>query len=381
MDIPMSSNKQNSIFWEMKKLAAENQAIDLTVGQTEFKCPSYLTELAASYIQNGFNNFSCLEGIKPFREQISLYYKKSYNHTYNPESEITITSGIVQAISTVICTFIKEDDEVIIFEPAFPTYGPAVKLSGGKPKFISLKQPDFHIDWEEVVMTITSKTKMIVIDSPHNPTGKVITTADLEQLQKLTNGTNIIILSDETFENMCYDNLQHQSISKYPNLISRSLIVSSFGPAFNINGWNLAWCAGPENLMSEFKKTYEISAFNANAPLQYALSDYLKSGVDYNEITELYQGKRNYFNRLMKNSPFKIIPTEGSYFQLLDYSAISDEPDFDFALKLITKAKVATVPISTFYHQKKNDFLLRICFAKKNETLEKAAQYLSEFRL
>jgi methionine aminotransferase len=377
MELKQFPGTKGNILWELKELATQYQAIDLSVGLIDFKCPEKLTEFAASYIKKGYNNFVPTEGILSLRKQISALVKKTHDYTYNPETEINITPGSNQAIASIVHSFIKEDDEVIIFEPSYATYSPMVKLAGGKPVYISLKYPDFHIDWEEVRKMITGKTRMVILNTPHNPTGRVFTLDDLLQLQKLTIGTNIIVLSDEIFEHLVFDNKQHQSICKFEKLVNRSFIVSSFGPVFNINGWTISWCMATELLMAEFRKTYMSQVFYANAPFQYALSDYLDTEFSFSDITEMYQGKRNYFNRLMLDSPFKIIPTQGTYFQLIDYSEISSINDLDFAYNLLIHGKVSTVPLSTFYKQKSNSKQLRICFAKTNETLELAAERLT----
>lgn len=378
MELKQFPGTKGNILWELKELAETNQAVDLTVGLSDFKCPERLTEFAASYIKKGYNNFVPTEGILSLRKQISDLVKRNYGFYYNPETEINITPGPNQAIASVVSSFVKEDDEVIIFEPSYATYSPMVRLAGGKPVYVALKYPDFHIDWEEVRKMITGKTRMIILNTPHNPTGRVFTQDDLLHLQKLTIGTNIILLSDEIFEQLVFDNKQHQSISKFEKLVNRSLIVSSFGPVFNTNGWCISWCMAPELLMAEFRKTYMSQVFYASAPFQYALSDYLETNINFSEITEMYQGKRNYFNRLMIDSPFKIIPTQGTYFQLIDYSGISDLNDLDFAYNLLAYAKVATIPLSTFYKQKNNSKQLRLCFAKSNETLEMAAERLTK---
>jgi|WetSurMetagenome_2_1015567.scaffolds.fasta_scaffold146068_2 methionine transaminase len=378
VDLKQFPGTKGNILWEMKELATVNQALDLTVGLSDFKCPEPLSELASSYIKKGYNNFSPTEGLLPLRKQISAMVKGSDGYHYNPETEINITGGTIQTISSIIGTFIREDDEVIIIEPSYITYSPAVKLAGGRPVYVALKYPDFHIDWEEVRKLVSGKTRMIILNTPHNPTGRVFTSDDLLQLQRLIIGTNIIVLSDEMFEQLVFDNKKHQSVSKFEKLVHRSFIVSSFGPVFNINGWCLSWCMAPELLMSEFRKTYMNQAFYANTPLQYALSDYLETGIDFSEINDLYQGKRNYFIRLMVDSPFKIIPTQGTYFQLIDFSDISGMNDLDFAYNLLVHAKVATIPLSAFYKQKSNSKQLRICFAKNNETLEMAAERISK---
>ena len=376
MALSKSLNIKGSIFSTVNKLVTETGAIDLSLGKTDFPCPEKLADMAAMYIRSGYNNFAPHEGITELREVISERVQGMYNHFYNPETEITITAGPIQAIMTAISTSVKDEDEVILFEPAYESYAPAISLNGGRPVYVALKQPNFHIDWEEVRKMITSKTRMIILNSPHNPTGAVLSESDLIQLQHLTNGTNITILSDEVFESIVFDNNTHQSVSKFEKLANRSFVVSSFGPVFNINGWGLAYILAPEKLMNEFRRIQQFQIYNVNTPLQYALSEYLRTEDSKKDISELYQGKRNYFNRLMGDSLFKIIPSQGSYFEVLDYSAISDESDVDFTFRLASEYGVGVIPVSAFLHEKNKLKLVRICFAKNNETLEKAAERL-----
>ncbi|MGE5393489.1 MAG: methionine aminotransferase [Candidatus Saccharibacteria bacterium] len=368
--------KGNSIFSAVNKLITETGAIDLSMGRTDFPCPEKLAELAATYIRSGYNNYAPNEGIIELREEIAERVQRLYQHTYNPETEITITAGHVQAIMTAINSVIKEEDEVILFEPAYESYAPAIASAGGRPIYVALKLPDFHIDWEEVRKMITSKTRMIIINTPHNPTGSVLTESDLIQLQRLIIGTNIVVLSDEVFESIMFDNSTHQSVAKFEKLADRSFVVSSFGPLFNINGWGLAYIMAPEKFMNEFRRIQQFQISNVNTPLQYALSEYLRTDDSKKDITELYQGKRNYFNRLLGGSLFKVIPSQGSYFEILDYSAITDESDADFTFRLATDYGVGVIPVSAFLHEKNKMKMVRICFAKNNETLELAAERL-----
>ncbi len=376
MAILKLSNTKGGIFSTVNKLVVETGAIDLSIGKTDFPCPEKLADMAASYIRSGYNNYAPDEGIAELRDVIAERVNRLYNHSYNPETEITISAGPVQAIMTAISSVVKEDDEVILFEPAYETYAPAIVINGGRPVYVTLKQPNFFIDWEEVRKVVTSKTRMIVINSPHNPTGSVLTEADLIQLQRLTNGTNIVILSDEVFGSIIFDNNIHQSVSKFEKLADRSFVVSSFGPVFNINGWGLAYTLAPEKLMNEFRRIQQFQISNANTPLQYALAEYLQTEDSMKDVSEMYQGKRNYFNRLLSDSLFKIVPSQGSYFEVLDYSNISDELDTDFTYRLATEYGVGVIPVSAFLHEKNKLRMVRICFAKNNETLEKAAERL-----
>ncbi len=369
-------NTNQSIFTTIHHLIEETGAIDVAIGKSDFCCPDELAELAAKYLKNGYNNFAPLEGVLKLREVVSEQVYNNYGRSYNPDTEITITAGTIQAIHSVISAIVKEEDEVIIFEPAFESYAPSITLNGGKPVYVRLKEPTFRVDWEELRKMINSKTKMIVINSPHNPTGSVFSEEDMIQLQKLTNGTNIIILGDELFESIVFDSQVHQSLSRFEKLADRSFIVSSFGTPFNINGWGIAYCLAPAHLMVEYRKMQQFQLYNVNTPLQHALADYLPNQQSFSEISEFYQGKRNYFSRLLDDSLYELVPASGGYFQLLDYSRVSDESDKVFVDRLARDFGIATVPVSAFYHEKNKSKYIRVCFAKENSKLEQAAERL-----
>ena len=370
---------QGRYFWEMKNLATEYKAIDMSVGMTEFSCPVKLADLAASYIHDNYNNHSTFEGNLSLREKISESVFKNYGKRYNPVTEITICAGLLQAATTAIGTIVSKGDEVVVFDPSYFIYSQAIRLNGGTPVHVPLKEPGFRIDWEDMRKMISSKTRMIILNTPQNPTGSVFGKEDLIQLQRLTNGTGIYILSDEGFEHLIYDQEKHQSVAQFTTLASRSFVISGAGPVFHINGWNIAWCCAPQNMMQEFRKVHECNGFSVSTPLQYALADYWDQAEGTENISELYQGKRNYFNRLLKGSPYIIETAQGSYFQLINYKNISTEPDTQFAHRLIKEAGVAAMPLSFFLHKKRNLNYLRFCFAKKNETLEEAAKRLLAF--
>ncbi len=370
---------QSSYYWNIRNMALEKGAIDMSLGITEFTCPSRLAEFAFKFIHEKYNNYEQVEGLMALRERVSELFNKQYGRKFDPETEVTICAGPVQALSSAITAVVNEGDEVIIFEPSYITYSPAVKLNGGTPVHVPLKEPDFKIDWDDTRKMITSRTRMIILNTPHNPTGSVFGKEDMLQLQRLTNGTGIYVVSDEGFEYLAYDQDKHQSIAQFSNLAARSFIVSSPGPLFHINGWGIAWCLAPAGLMSEFRKIHEYQVFNVASPFQYALAEYFEHAGPLEEITEFYQGKRNYFNRLLKGTPFLLQPTKGTYFQLVNFKNISAETDTDFALRLLNEAGVAAMPLSTFMHKRKNTQYLRFCFAKKNETLEEVAKRMTEF--
>lgn len=369
-------NTNRSIFSRLEALIEETGALDMAIGKTDFPCSHALVDLAADYLKSGYHNYAQLEGVLKLRMVISDLVEENYGHRYDPKTEVTVGGSTIQAIHTAISAVVRDDDEVVVFEPAFESYVPSIIINGGKPVYLELKAPYFNIDWEEVRKVITAKTKMIIINSPHNPTGSVLSEDDLLQLQRLTNGTNITILSDESFESIVFDNQTHQSIARFERLIDRSFIVSSFGAIYNINGWGIAYCLAPEKLMDEFRKIQQFQLYSVNTPFQHALADYIPKNHSFEEISATYQGKRNYFLRLLEDSMYEIIPSQGSYFQLIDYSRISDEPDQKFVERLAKDFGIAVLPVSAFYHEKTKAKLFRICFAKDNSKLEKAAELL-----
>jgi len=365
-----------SIFAIMSQMATEHKAINLSQGFPDFPISEKLIELVSLYMKKGHNQYAPMPGIMPLREAIAQKIYDTYKLQYNPETEITLTAGATQGIFTAISALIKEDDEVIVFEPAYDSYVPAIKLNGGIPIHIKMKEPDYTINWNEVKKTITHRTKMIIINSPHNPTGTVLSPDDMKNLEKITNNTDIIILSDEVYEHIIFDNKRHESICHYPKLSERSLVLFSFGKTFHATGWKMGYCLAPENLMKEFRKAHQFVVFTCNTPIQYALADFLKEKENYVHIAEMYQQKRNYFLELIKPSRFKPVPSYGTYFQLLNYSNISDEKEMAFASKLTQEHGVASIPISVFYNKEVNNNVLRFCFAKTDETLQKAAEKL-----
>lgn len=369
-------NTGTSIFAIMSQLANQHKAINLSQGFPDFDISPVLIELAYKYMKKGFNQYAPMPGILELRKAISKKNKETYTVEYDPDTEITVTAGATQALFTVISAFIKENDEVIVFEPAYDSYIPAVELNGGTVRYAELKHPDYHIDWNEVRMLINQKTRMIIINTPHNPTGSVLNAEDLAMLEKLTNNTDIIILSDEVYEHLIFDQIKHQSICYYPNLVKRSFVVGSFGKTFHTTGWKMGYCAAPAALMSEYRKAHQFVVFACNTPIQYAMAEFLSDRNNYTGLGEFYQKKRDYFLELVKDSRFEPIPSYGTYFQVLKYDKISKDSELDFAKFLTIKHGVASVPLSFFYNNQINNQTLRFCFAKKEETLEKAAKIL-----
>jgi len=360
----------------MSALANECQAINLSQGFPNFETSDELISLVHHYMKKGMNQYAPMQGILPLRERIAEKMEERYGTRYQPDSEITITSGGTQAIYTAIASVIHEGDEVIIIEPAYDCYAPAIELNGGSPVYVQLKTPGHTIDWDAVKKVITGRTRMIMINTPHNPTGAVMTANDMKELEHITSGTDILVLSDEVYEHIIFDGMQHESVCRYPGLAERSFVIFSFGKTYHTTGWKMGYCLAPSALSAEFRKVHQFMVFCANTPIQYALADYMKRKEKYDELPNFYEQKRNYFMDLIKGSRFKWKPASGSYFQLLDYSAITDERDTEFAKRMTKEFGVASIPVSVFYHESIDNKLLRFCFAKTNETLEQAAERL-----
>ena len=370
------SNVGTSIFAVMSQLANEQGAINLSQGFPDFDCSDKLKNLVAHYMKKGCNQYAPMPGIMPLREVIAEKTESLYAVKYNPDTEITVTAGATEALYSAISAFVREGDEVIVFEPAYDSYVPAIMINGGSPIYGSLNSPDFKINWDETQKMINQHTRMIIINSPHNPTGSTLTVEDMKRLEKITKNTNIIILSDEVYEHIVFDKKEHQSICRFPKLIERSIVISSFGKTFHTTGWKMGYCLAPENLMTEFRKTHQFIVFAVNTPIQYAIADFLKDRNNYIHLNDFYQQKRDYFNNALKGSRFKISPSSGTYFQLLDYSSVSNEKEVDFAIRLTKEYKIASIPISVFYHKKAENKMLRFCFAKGEDTMDKAAEIL-----
>jgi methionine aminotransferase len=310
------------------------------------------------------------------REKIAAKTEELYTAVYDPEKEITIVPGATHGIFAIISAMIKEGDEVIVLEPCYDSYVPAIELNGGRAVYVELKQPDYKVDWNEVKKLINFHTKLIIINTPHNPSGSILSAQDMQKLEKLVKNTDIVIVSDEVYEHIIFDKVEHQSVARYPKLAERSFIVSSFGKTYHTTGWKMGYILAPSNLTVELRKAHQFIAFSANTPIQYAVADYMDNKDAYKQLNAFYQEKRDYFRSLVKGSKFKLMPCQGSYFQLLQYSKITQEKDLDFAKRLTIEHKVASIPVSVFYHKKNDHNVLRFCFAKGNETLEKAAEKL-----
>lgn len=369
-------NVGTTIFTTMSALAKEHNAINLSQGFPDFNCSPKLVAMATHYISSGFNQYAPMPGVIQLRERIAEILSTCYQANYHPETEITITAGATQAIYTIIAAFIKAGDEVIVLEPAYDCYVPAIEVHGGVVIYSQLKSETFTIDWEDVRSKVTDKTKAIIINSPHNPSGSVISAVDLTKLENIVLGKNIFVISDEVYEHMVFDGQLHQSVSRNKSLREQSIIVSSFGKTVHTTGWKIGYVAASKELMLEFRKVHQFLVFAVNHPLQLALADFLKNKNSYLEINQFYQNKRDYFLKLTQGSRFVPLKTSGTYFQLMSYKTISNEADTNFAVRLTKEKKLATVPLSVFYKQQTDNNLLRFCFAKKDDTLEKAAEII-----
>jgi methionine aminotransferase len=365
-----------TIFSVMSALATEHNAINLAQGFPDFECSAKLVELVNHYMKAGFNQYAPMPGVMTLREKIAEKTQAMYSAIYNPETEITVTPGGTHALYAAISAFIGEGDEVIIIEPCYDSYLPAIHVNGGRAVFAELKYPNYKIDWDEVKKLVTYKTKMIIINTPHNPTGTTLGAQDMQRLEKIVKNSEIIVLSDEVYEHIIFDGVEHQSVARYPKLAERCIIVSSFGKTFHTTGWKMGYVLAPSNLTTEFRKVHQFMCFSANTPVQYAIADYLDDKDAFLQLSAFYQEKRDYFQQLIKGSKFKIMPCLGSYFQLLDYSKITKEKDTDYAIRLTKEYKIASVPTSVFYHKNIDHHVLRFCFAKQKQTLEKAAEKL-----
>lgn len=369
---------ETSIFAVMSGLANQYQAINLSQGFPDFKVSSELIELIHQKMLQGYNQYAPMPGVLELREAIAQKIEKLYYKKINPNDEVTITAGATQALFTAISAFIGKGDEAIIFEPAYDSYGPAVKLNGGISVYVSLESPDFMIDWNLVKTKISSKTRLIIFNTPNNPGGFVFDENDMKMLEEITHNKDLVVISDEVYEHIIFDGLTHESALKYDELYQKTVAVYSFGKTFHATGWKMGYAVAPPHLTKEFRKVHQFNVFCVNTPIQYALTEYLQDENNYVNLPNFYQEKRDYFIEGIKESRFKITPTCGTYFQLLDYSNISDMPEFEFAQWLTLEKGIASIPVSSFYHDKKNQHILRFAFPKEQETLDKAINLLNK---
>jgi methionine aminotransferase len=377
--IPLSKLPQvgTTIFTLMSQLAAKHQAINLSQGFPDFDGPQLLRNLVCEHIQNGHNQYCPLTGVPKLREQIKRKVAGSYGIELDADQEITVIPGATEAIYCAIMATIRQGDEVIVFDPAYDCYDPSIQLAGGNPIHIPLQAPEFSIDWQRVKDSINSRTRMIIINSPNNPTGAVISPEDLDTLAELVRDTKILILSDEVYEHLIYDGAVHASVLGHPELYQRAFIVFSFGKTYHVTGWKTGYCIAPAGLTAEFRKVHQFVTFVGVTPIQMALADYLEQDSQHHlQLPAFYQQKRDYFCQLLKGSRFEFTPTPGTYFQLVDYRNISDQDDLSMAEWMTKTQGVAAIPISVFYQNPPKQTYLRLCFAKESATLEKGAEIL-----
>ena len=367
---------ETSIFSVMSEMALQHNAVNVGQGFPGFEIDMQLASLVESQIRKGKNQYAPMSGVPELRKQIASKISRLYDYNIDPQSDITITAGATQAIFTAVSALIHSGDEVILFGPAYDCYEPAIRLQGGLPIWIELKYPEYNIPWPEVRASITSRTRMIIFNSPHNPTGKMWSADDMKELEALSEENDLLIISDEVYEHITFDGRKHESIFRYPKIAARSIGVFSFGKTFHATGWKVGYAvAGPE-IMNEFRKVHQYNVFSVNTPVQYALAEYLMNHEHYQKLPDFYQKLRDNFIEKMNGSDWLFQPAQGAYFQILDYSKISSLSDIDFAKLLVEKHKIATIPVSVFYPRGSNEKLLRICFAKDEETMERATQIL-----
>ncbi len=370
-------NVGTTIFTVMSKLAADTGAINLSQGFPGFDCSPKLTSLVDQYMRKGFNQYAPMAGVPALREALAQKTLAHYNVNYDPETEVTVTSGATEAIFAAVTAVVRPGDEVIVLEPAYDSYVPAIDLNGGVPVYVTLTPPDYTIDWQAVGSKITDKTRLIMVNTPHNPTGHVWTTDDLNQLADLIRDRDIWLVSDEVYEHIFFDGRMHHSLMTHPELRERTFVIGSFGKTYHITGWKIGYCLAPADLTVEFRKIHQYVTFSTVTPMQYALADYLQQPDHYNQLPTFYERKRNLFLAGLRHSRFQFKPAEGSFFQTVSYANITGEPDYDLAVRLTKEIGVASIPVSVFYNQKNDYKILRFCFAKDDAILEEAAERLS----
>jgi methionine aminotransferase len=369
-----------TIFTVMSSLAIEHNAVNLGQGFPDFMMSEELIALVNKAMQQGGNQYVHMAGLPLLRQRIAEKCSKLYNSNINPETQVTITPGGTYAIYTALTTVLQPNDEVIVFEPAYDSYIPNIEVNGAKAVRIYLQYPTYSIPWDEVRSKVNERTRMIMINSPHNPTGAVLSEDDIDQLRSIVANTNIFILSDEVYEHLIFDGIQHQSILRYPDLLERAFVCFSFGKTYHCTGWKIGYCISSPESMKEFRKVHQFNCFSVDSPKQYALAEYLQNEDAYLSLGPSIQKKRDYFRELMKATPFKLIPSHGSYFECYSYEGISDMNDKDFAMHLTKNYGVVPIPVSAFYKDAEDNKVIRFCFAKKEKTLEMAVSKLRNFQ-
>lgn len=373
-------NVGTTIFTVMSNLAVQHKAINLGQGFPDFNMSEELVTFVNSAMQQGLNQYVHMNGLPLLRERLAEKCFNLYNNNVDADDEITITPGGTYAIYTALTSVLNRGDEVIVFEPAYDSYIPNIEVNGAVPVLISLQYPNYSIPWDEVRARITDKTKMIMLNSPHNPTGMVLTESDIEQLKEIVFQHNLFILSDEVYEHLIFDDKQHLSMLKYSELFARSFVCFSFGKTYHCTGWKLGYCIAPKALTNEFRKIHQFNCFSCNSPMQAGIAAYLPNENAYKNLGKEMQVKRDYFRTQMQQTPFKLLPSFGSYFECYSYAHFSNESDFDLAVRLTKDYGITTIPLSSFYNNKTDNKVLRFCFSKKQETLDAAVERLIKFK-
>ena len=368
-----------TIFTVMSALAVKHNAVNLGQGFPDFPMNEKLVALVSEAMSSGQNQYVHMCGLPLLRERLAEKVNEDYAAAVNPDTNITITPGGTYAIYTALTTILEPGDEVILFEPAYDSYIPNIEINGGVAVRIPLQYPDYSINWEIVKEKVNSKTKAIIINTPHNPTGTVLSHNDIEQLRSIINGTGIFIISDEVYEHLIFDNKEHLSMLRYPDLMERSFVCFSFGKVYHCTGWKLGYCIAPEEMMKEFRKVHQFNVFTCNSPMQNAIANILQDKSQYRELGGFLQQKRDYFKQIMQQTKFTPLPSHGSYFQMYSYKDISEESENDFAIRLTQDAGVATIPVSAFYKTPVDNKVLRFCFSKKEATLDEAVNRLVKY--
>jgi methionine aminotransferase len=367
-----------TIFTVMTRLAGEHGALNLAQGFPDFDCDPDLVAAVASHMKRGNNQYALMQGVLALREALSLKIERLHGATYDPATEITVTSGATEALFCALAAFVRPGDEVVLVEPCYDSYVPVVRLNGGRPVFVTLRYPDYQLDWDEMKRAISPRTRLVVLNSPHNPTGQIFSLEDLRRLAGILEGTDAIVLSDEVYEHVVFDGAEHQSVARLPELASRSCVVSSFGKTYHTTGWKVGYVAAPSALTAEIQRVHQFVTFASHTPSQLAYAEITRARTDYRDLAAFYQRKRDTLLSLLAGSRFTPVPCRGTYFQLLDYSAITRERDRDFAMRLLRDHLVAAIPTSAFLYASDPPPVLRVCFAKKDETLQGAAKRLCQ---
>jgi methionine aminotransferase len=365
-----------SIFATMSRLALEHNAINLSQGFPDFDCAPELVETVARYMREGHNQYAPMPGVPALREALAFKIDRLYGRRYDPGTEVTVTSGATEALFATLTALVHPGDEVLLFQPAYDSYVPAIQLSGGMPVFVTLRPPDYRIDWDMVRRVITPRTRVIVINSPHNPTGMILGSEDIRELSRVLEQTDAVVVSDEAYEHIVFDGASHESLSRYPAIADRAVVIGSFGKTFHTTGWKVGWAAAPRALSAEVQSIHQWVTFAVNGAIQLAYAEFITKDPECRSVGAFYQRKRDLFLSLIAGSRFRPLPCQGTFFQMADYSAITSERDADFAMRLLTEHGVASIPPSSFLYGVDPGPILRFCFAKRDETLERAAERL-----